>query len=153
RYQLTFGLSDPAVRAIFTAMAPLLVWLAIAYGRLIVERWLGSVLGAGTIAILNFSNRLYLFAPGLIVTPISTVFYPIVVRGHVDKDEDALRQTISTGIRLIVLAARPSRLLLRSCAHPIVAVIYERGAFDATSSNATAYLLGLFALGLVPLCL
>lgn len=153
RYQLTFGLSDPNVRAVFTAMAPLLLVVVMQYGRLIVERWIGSILVPGTIAILNFSNRLYLFPPALIVAPISTVLYPMVARGHVARDEDSIRQTISTGIRLIVLSAVPAMLLLRYFAHPVVAVIYERGAFDAKSSAATGYLLGLFALGLVPVCI
>ncbi len=153
RYQLTFGRSDPNVRAVFRAMAPLLLVVAMQYGRLIVERWIGSILVSGTIALLNFSNRLYLFPPALIVAPISTVLYPIVARGHVDGDEDRIRQTISTGIRLIILSAVPAMLLLRYFAHPMVAVIYERGAFDAKSAAATGYLLGLFALGLVPVCI
>jgi len=153
RYQLTFGLSDPNVRAVFRAMAPLLLVVAMQYGRLIVERWIGSILVPGTIALLNFSNRLYLFPPALIVAPISTVLYPMVARGHVAGDEERIRQTISTGIRLIVLSAVPAMLLLRYFAHPMVAVIYQRGAFDASSSAATGYLLGLFALGLVPVCI
>ncbi len=153
RYQFTFGLSDPNVRAVFMAMAPLLIVVAMQYGRLIVERWLGSILVPGTIAILNFSNRLYLFPPALIVAPISTVLYPMVARGHFAGDEDRMRQTIATGIRLIVLGAVPAMLFLRYFAHPMVAVIYERGAFDARSSAATGYLLGLFALGLVPICI
>ncbi len=153
RYQLTFGLRDPAVRAVFAAMGPYLLVIATGYGRLVVERWLGSILVPGTIALLNFSNRVYAFPPAMIVAPISTVFYPMVVRGHIAKDADETRRTIAVGVRLILLGAVPATLLLRYFAHPIVAAIYERGAFDARSAAATGYLLGLFAFGLLPVCL
>ncbi len=153
RYRLTLGLSDPRVRAVLASVVPLTLILVFAYSRLLVERWLGSLIAPGTISVLTFSNRLLLVAPTLLVAPVSTVLYPQLARHVIDNQPVEVREVISTGIRLILLGVLPAALLLRFLSHPIVAAVYQRGAFDLTSSNATAYLLGLFALALVPFSL
>lgn len=152
RYKPTFGLHDPRLRAVFAAMLPFILMTAFQYGRLVVERWLGSLIAPGAISVLTFANRLLLFAPSLIVAPVSTVLYPQLARDEL-VDASEVKRTVASGIRLIFVGAVPSALLIRYLSHPIVALVYERGAFNVTSSNATAYMLGLYAVALVPLSL
>jgi len=153
RYRLTLGLADPRLRAVFLAMAPLILLTVFGYGRLLVERWIGSGLPEGTIAVLNFANRLLLVAPALVVAPVSTVLYPSLARSFIgsEKMNASGADLVAIGLRLILLAILPTAVLLRLFGHPLVAALYQRGAFDAASANATAYLLGLFALALVPI--
>jgi putative peptidoglycan lipid II flippase len=152
RHKSTFGLHDPRVRAVFAAMLPFILMTAFQYGRLVIERGLGSLIAPGAISILTFANRLLLFAPSLIVAPVSTVLYPQLARDDV-VDASEVKRTVASGIRLILLGAVPSALIIRYLSHPIVSLVYQRGAFNVTSSNATAYMLGLYALALIPLSL
>jgi putative peptidoglycan lipid II flippase len=56
--------------------------------------------------------------------------------------------SLNRGLELALLLGLPAAVALVAIPWPIVTVLFERGAFDAEASRATAWALGAFALGL-----
>jgi putative peptidoglycan lipid II flippase len=65
------------------------------------------------------------------------------------QDTAGLRATISNGLRLMLMLNVPATVGLVALAHPIVAVIFEHGAFTPADTTATAAALIYYAPGLV----
>ncbi len=148
RWQPTLALGAPELRMVVLAAIPLVLVTACQYGRLVVERVIGSTLPPGTISELGFANRVLLMPATLAAGPIATALFPrLSVQSALSADADFHRSVV-LGIRLIVLVALPGALLLAMLSTPLVAVLYQRGAFTAAASAGTGDLLAIFALGL-----
>ena len=63
------------------------------------------------------------------------------------RDGDAI-QSINRGIELVLLLTLPAAAALVAISHPIISVLFERGAFVASDTQATALALSVFGLGL-----
>jgi len=61
---------------------------------------------------------------------------------------DDFRQTLSSIVRVMLLLALPATIGLALLRVPLVRVLYERGSFDATSTQMVAWALLWYALGL-----
>ena len=59
-----------------------------------------------------------------------------------------LRQTVSFSLRSVFLITVPAAIGLMVLAKPIVQILFERGQFDAYSTQITSYALFFYALGL-----
>ena len=62
---------------------------------------------------------------------------------------DGFRHTVSVGLRQIEFLLVPSSVVCAVLAVPIVRLIYQRGAFDAQSTQVVAGALAAFSLGLM----
>jgi len=73
---------------------------------------------------------------------------PNLSSGAHDDDRDTHGAASSLGLQLSLGLALPAAIGLAVLAHPIVALLYERGAFNATDTTATALALALLAAAL-----
>lgn len=104
--------------------------------------------GAGAISYLYFADRLYQLPLGIIGVAIGVVLLPELSRHLKGKrfDEAALAQEQS--LFMSMLLGLPAAAALYVLAHQIVQILFQRGAFDAVATAATAPALAAFALGL-----
>src|SRR5260370_42374228 len=99
-------------------MLALVVGVLLQDGRLVVERGLGSGLGPGTIATLNFANRIVALTPALVVGPVSTVLYPLLNRRVIASQLDEAGRLVVRGTRLVMVVAIPAAVALGFLAQP-----------------------------------
>jgi putative peptidoglycan lipid II flippase len=100
------------------------------------------------ISWLYYANRLVELPLGVVSIAIGTVLVPAFARAVRENDREALIAAESRGLELSFGLALPAAVALVVLASPIVAVLFERGAFTAADTAATAAALGAFALGL-----
>jgi putative peptidoglycan lipid II flippase len=86
---------------------------------------------------------------GLFGASIATAVVPTLAGFAAREDHAGLRATISSGLRLMLMLNVPATVGLIVLAQPIVSVIFERGAFTAVDTVATASALGFYAPGLL----
>jgi putative peptidoglycan lipid II flippase len=98
---------------------------------------------------LNFAFRLMYLPIGLFGVSIATATLPAVSRHAAQHDKAAVRNTIADGMSLMLMLNVPATFGLLVLATPIVRLIFERGAFTAADTAATAAALQLYALGLL----
>lgn len=149
RLRLTLNVTDPAVRRVGWLLLPILLGSAAHNVNLVVERMLASGLPEGSIAALNFANRLASLPGSLVVTPLTTVFFPALARLVGAGEMGRFRENLAEGARLLNFAVMPLAVGVMVLAEPLVRLLFERGAFDVHDTQMTAFALVFYGLGLV----
>lgn len=98
---------------------------------------------------LGYAFRLMYLPIGLFGVSIATAALPVIARQAGDADKAAVRDTVSRGLRLMLMLNVPATVGLIVLAKPIVELIYERGRFGPFDSVATAAALMFYAPGLL----
>lgn len=149
RFRPSFHLDDQALRRIAILTLPILVGNAIQVINTTVDRMVASGLQPGSIAALNFSNKLALFVISIISLGAGNICYAkmseLGAAGKIGELTAYLRVTINL-LNLIVVPAAAGMMVL---AEPIVQTVFEYGSFGSNSSDMTATALFFYAIGLV----
>lgn len=149
RYKPYFNLKEENIKELSALVLPMLIGVAIGQLNIAVDRALATTLGDGPLSALNFASRLNDFVMALFVASIITVIYPKLSRLSNGNNKEGFVSTIvktSNCITLIVLPISVGAIVL---AEPIVRILFQRGAFDATSTHMTSIALKLYSLGLI----
>lgn len=149
RYKLDLNWQHPGVKQVMALMLPVALGVSVNQVYIIVDRILASGLPAGSIAALNFANKLILLPIGLFVMAIGTAFYPTLTRQAVDSSSGNMADTLRRAFRAVVLLSVPAGVGLAVLRYPIIKLLFERGEFDAQATAMTAFALLFFSIGLV----
>jgi putative peptidoglycan lipid II flippase len=117
----------------------------------IVQQRFVSDLGAGAISALAYAGRLQSLPVGVVAGAFATVSFPALVAVGGVESRTLARRRILEGIGFVTLLTIPTAVVLFLQAAPCVALLFERGAFDATATAATAGALAPYAWSIVPL--
>lgn len=110
---------------------------------------LASRTGEGSISYMDWATTLVQFPHGLVATAISIAVLPTLSRQAAGRESlDAFKETLGLGLRLTLALIIPATVGLIVLATPIVALIFEHGAFNSTDTVITALALRLYLLGL-----
>ncbi len=97
---------------------------------------------------IYYANRLIELPLGIVGIAVGTVLVPAFAHAIRSGNKRELAHVESRGIELALGLALPAAIALAALAEPIVHVLFQRGAFSAGDTNATAAVLAAFALGL-----
>ena len=86
---------------------------------------------------------------GLFGVSIATAALPDLSRQAAATDKDAMRRTISSGLRMMLMLNVPATIGLIALARPIIEFLLQRGAFTSHDTAGTAAALMFYAPGLV----
>ena len=129
-------LAVPGILAAGIGQINLLVGTSIATGQ------------AGAAAWLYYADRLYQLPMGVIGVALSVALLPALARHLAEAKTQAARDTQSMAVLAAGLLTLPAAAGLYALATPIVALLFERGAFSAADTAVTAEVLRGFCLGL-----
>lgn len=152
RLRLTFNLRHPALRGIAILYAP--VMFSLIMDTLIIRPFsynLASQTGEGSIAYMNWATTLIQFPQGLVATAISVAILPTLARQSAEMTPVAVRafkDTLGLGLRLTTTLILPAAIGLFVMAIPIIALLFEHGAFVASDTQITGQALRLYLIGL-----
>ena len=149
RYRPMLNLRDPGLREILRLMGPGTLGLAAVQINLLVNTVLATGEGTGAVSWLSYAFRLMYLPIGLFGVSIATAVLPALSQQAARGAPDAMRQTISSALRLTLMLNVPATIGLVALATPIVALIFERGSFTAADTAATAAALACYAPGLL----
>lgn len=102
----------------------------------------------GAVAWLNYADRLYQLPLGVVGIAIGVVLLPDLSRRVRAGDEAGQQAAYSRAFEFSWLLTIPSAVALLVVPLPLVSVLFERGAFDADDTAATAIALMIYAVGL-----
>lgn len=115
----------------------------------LISRSIASWLPEGTIAALNYANRLIDLPSAIIVGSIVTASLPTIVAQLQQVDQHQAALTAVKSLRNILLLIVPVAVTLVILARPIVAFLFQGGAFDVRATILTSEALQWYAPGLV----
>ena len=142
------GVADPRVRRLFVLMGPAALGGGIMQVNVLIDLVLASLLPAGAVTYLYYADRLNQLPLGVIGIAVGTALLPILSRAVEAKDDAAVRHYLSRGLEFALLFGLPAGVALMVAAQPIVAVLFERGAFGADDTAAVAATLVAYAAGI-----
>lgn len=142
RPRLTPELKRLAIIAAPAALAGGVVQVNLLVGRQVASFFEGAV------AWLNYADRLYQLPLGVVGIAIGVVLLPDLSRrlsaGDTAGGRDALNRAAEMSLALTV----PAAVALIAIPGPLIGVLFQRGAFDATDTAATAAAVAVYGAGL-----
>lgn len=118
---------------------------------IITDRYFALQLPTGSYSVLAFASRIVQLPYSIVSYAISTSLLPIQSRSALRDGE--LASITERGLLVGLGMSGIISVLFYVFATPLVKIIYERGQFTESDTLVTASVLGVLALGLVPLIL
>lgn len=152
RLRLSVRWRHPALRSIALLYAP--VMFSLIMDTLIIRPFsynIANQTGAGGIAYMVWATTLIQFPQGLVATAISIAILPTLARQSSEMTaggQRAFQDTLGLGLRLTTTLILPAATGLFVLAAPIIALLFEHGAFGAADTQVTAQALRLYLIGL-----
>ena len=140
--------TDPRVRRVLLLMLPVTVSLGLINFNLLINALFGSLVSEQAPAAIDKAFRIYMLPQGVFSVAIPTVLFPTLARFAARQDLDGLRATMANGMRQILLMLIPAAAAILVLAEPMTRLVYERGVFDAASTDLVSEALFWFAFSL-----
>jgi putative peptidoglycan lipid II flippase len=138
----------PAVRQTLTIMGPGVLGAGVTQINLLISTALASLLPEGSVSFLYYADRLNQLPLGVVGIAVATAILPPLSRQVRSGDTAGAMATQNRGVELAVLLTLPAATALGILALPILATLFERGAFGPHEAAATAAALIAYAAGL-----
>jgi putative peptidoglycan lipid II flippase len=148
RLQFSVDWHDPRIRQVFTLMLPVTIGLGIVNLDQLINSVFGTLVSAEAPRAIDNAFRIYMLPQGLFSVAVATVLFPTLSRMASRRDVSAMRRAIGIGMRQINLLLIPSAAFLIVLTTPVVRLVFERGHFDARSTELVSEALFWFAFSL-----
>ncbi|MCC7045124.1 MAG: murein biosynthesis integral membrane protein MurJ [Alphaproteobacteria bacterium] len=138
----------PDIRRLFALMLPGIFGASMFQ----LNQWLGTVLASllpsGAISYLWYADRVNQLPLSVVGVAVGVALLPLLSRQLRAGALDAARANQNRAIEFALLLTLPAAAALLVSAWPIIAVLFQRGAFDWQATDRTAATLTAFATGL-----
>jgi len=138
----------PAVRKLLRLMGPGVVGAGVTQLNLAVSTAIASLLPTGAVSYLYYADRLNQLPLGVVGIAVGTAILPTLSGQVRTGDEAGAIATQNRGLELALLLTLPAAVGLGVLARPILATLFQHGAFGPAETAATGDALTAYALGL-----
>jgi putative peptidoglycan lipid II flippase len=139
---------SPEVRTLLKRALPVALGAGIYQVNMMVNTMLASLLPVGAVSYLFYADRIHQLPIGVVGVAVGTALLPLMSRqlraGHLA----AAHHSQNRALEFSLLLTLPAATAMIVIAEPIIAALFQRGAFDAADARATASTLMALALGL-----
>lgn len=149
RWWPVLDVRTPAVRRVGVLMVPRILDLAVFQLTLVAMTNLASRLGPGGVSSVEWGWDAMQLPETIIGTAFGLVAFPTMAELAARGAQSQLRSTLGETLRSVIALTVPATVGLILLGQPLLTLLYQRGAFDAASTDAVYATLRFFALGLV----
>jgi len=147
KLQLVWDWRDPGVREVLQVMGPATLSSGMLQINVFVSLFFASGMPAAA-AGLGYANLLVQTPLGLLSNALLVPLLPVYARLTAPDDRPELIARIRQGLMLSNASMLPLGALMVALAVPIVALIYQRGAFDRGAADLVGQLLMAYGIGM-----
>lgn len=137
---------SPAVRRVIGQYLPMVVGAATMSGLTLVDGAMAAALAPGSVAALNYGNKVVAGLTSVGAGALGTVTLPVFSRLTAAGDWAAVRRVVRTYSGLILLTTVPAALALFVLSEPLVGLIFERGEFNSADTRLVGRVQALYGL-------
>lgn len=148
RLRWRLDLRHPVVRRIMTLYAPVVLSIVIQNIGIIIDRNLASRTVYAAITWMTKATFLIQLPLGLVSMAISLAVLPTLSQIDARQMLEPFKRTFCRSLRLVLVMILPAAAALLVLGQPLIALIFERGAFTAADSLETWRALRLYLVGL-----
>ena len=136
------------VKLLLKRMAPGVIGAGAVQINLMVDVILASLLPSGALSFLFYADRLNQLPLGVIGIAVGTAILPLLSRQLAAGSVEAAMANHNRAVEVALLLTLPAAAALIAVPGPLIAGLFQRGAFTAADTMATAWTLMAFASGL-----
>lgn len=118
-----------------------------------IDAFWGTRLGEGNLAVLGYCQRILIAIGTLVITGPSAVLMPKFTESYAADATDLFLTIAEKVLRLVLVVGSLCALIVSLLAHPIVKLLFQRGAFNTDATNKVATLLPYMLSGMVAMLL
>jgi putative peptidoglycan lipid II flippase len=148
RWRPILDTGDGAVRKVAVLLGPRVLDLGVFHLTLLATTNLASRLGSGSVSALEWGWDAMQLPETVIGTAFGLVAFPTLADLAARGDRAGLAATLNESLRTVITLAVPATVGLIVLGRPLLALLYQRGAFDAAATEAVYVALRFYALGL-----
>lgn len=137
-----------AEKSVLRKMLPGLLGAGVTQLNLAVDVIIASLLPAGAVSLLYYADRVAQLPLGVIGIAISTALLPTLAAQLSGGQALAAHRSMNRGLEITLALCVPAAVALAVLAQPIMAVLFQRGAFTAADAQGAAWVLVVYAAGL-----
>ncbi|WP_404464131.1 murein biosynthesis integral membrane protein MurJ [Vreelandella aquamarina] len=137
------------VKRILKLMVPALFGVSVSQINLLLDTVLASLLAAGSVSWLYYSDRLVELPLGVFGVAIGTIILPALSKRHTEQSTEHFSAMLDWAIRVVLLLGVPAALALAVLAEPFLITLFHYGAMTDNDIQMAAMSLRAYAFGLV----
>ncbi|MFB6555677.1 murein biosynthesis integral membrane protein MurJ [Streptomyces sp. NPDC056405] len=142
------GTGDQARPLALALFGTVLLFALCRQSQVLIERFLASGLPSGAISHLNYAQKVAQI-PMTLSLMLCTVTFPVVARAMADGDTERARDRVERDVALAACLVLLGAATVVACAPQMIELLFQRGAFTAADTAATADVMRVYALGLL----
>ena len=138
----------PEIKLLGKRILPVIFGASLYQINLLIGTILATLVSDGAVSFLYYADRLTQLPLGVVGVAVGTALLPTLSRQLAAGENDAAMTSQNRGLEFALLLTLPAAVALFVIAEPVITVLFERGAFSAADSQATAWALMAYATGL-----
>jgi|WetSurMetagenome_2_1015567.scaffolds.fasta_scaffold00046_36 putative peptidoglycan lipid II flippase len=150
RYRFMMDFKDPDLYRYVLLTLPLILGLGMTFSNEVFFRFFGSFLSGGALSSINYSLRTMMIFVGVFGQAAGVASYPFLSRLAAESNFSEMNGILNGLVRRIGAFLIPCCGALIPLSSQIIAVLYQHGRFDASSTAATAPVLAVYLVGAFP---
>ncbi len=135
------------VSEVLGLMGPRVLGLAVVQVNFLVNINLASSMVDGSVVALDTAFKLMFFALGIIGQSIGSAVFPTLSALWAENDYEGFKDRLAAAMRNVLYLSLPATVVFILLSEPIVS-LFERGEWTAESTQAAAWALGFYAVGI-----
>jgi len=147
-FRFNFNFRHPAIKRIGLLMIPGLIGTAVYQINVFIDTIFASFLPSGSVSYLFFADRLMEFPLGIFAIAIGMASLPSLSGLASQGKMEELKKTLSFTFRLTAFISVPAMVGLIALKTPIINLLFQRGLFDYSATEKTAFALLFYSVGL-----
>ena len=137
---------DANQNQVISQYAPMMAGALLMCSTSIVDQSMATMLPAGSVSALNYSNRIISLPILIISTALGTAVIPYFSKLLAQEDWISTRQTLKHYLKIVFAVSIPLTALIIIFSEPLVRILLERGSFQASDTKLVSQIQSCFAL-------
>lgn len=150
RWRAVLSLFNPNIKRIIKLMIPRSIGLGAFQVNLWVTTAIASTLSVGSVALYNLANNIQYIPIGVMGLAYATAVFPSFSHFAAERDYVKFTKEFKRSFWRIIFLSGVAAILLFVFREFIARIILEAGEFSSLDTKIIGYLLGFFAIGIVP---
>ncbi|MES3038572.1 MAG: murein biosynthesis integral membrane protein MurJ [Bdellovibrionota bacterium] len=148
--KLTTKLWSKDIQMVFRNMGPGMIGLGLLQVTTLVNMRFATRFGEGALSYISWADRLLELPLSLISVSLGTALLPMLSKLWTNKDKEKFSETSEHYLKLNLVMGVFCAAVLYCYALPIVEILFQRGRFTPADSQATADVVRIYSLVLIP---
>lgn len=142
------GILNEDVRRMLKLFLPVIIGVGASQINVLADKTMASSID-GAIASLNYASKANYVLENVIILSLATVMFPLFSKNVATNDIAAFRNNVKKSVDIVSFTMIPCAFLLFLFPDTIIKILFERGAFNASSLESTSYATKYYSIGLV----